>query len=332
MATSTDRSSSTAPGPRRPFEEILTLACRAPSVHNTQPWLWRLHGERLELWADLSRQLAQADPDSRDLVLSCGAALHHLQVAARGLGWRAVVDRLPDPRNPRRLASITLEPVIMAKEAVEEMQAIGSRQTDRRRFTSWPVPPERLETLARVGEQWGAAVVPIVDESARARLRALTRRADEVQSDDPAYQAELAAHLNDRSDGMSTRAVPVEHDAANRTFPAGALADDTRQLASADPEGILLICTEDDSVACRLRAGEAMSAVWLRATMDGFSVVPLSQALEVEETRQAVQGRLLEGRGFPQIILRVGWPPIAETPALTPSRRRSLDDVLVRAD
>jgi hypothetical protein len=65
---------------RRPFEEILTLACRAPSVHYTQPWLWRTHGNRLELFADASRQLTQTDPESRDLMLSCGAVLHHVQV------------------------------------------------------------------------------------------------------------------------------------------------------------------------------------------------------------------------------------------------------------
>ncbi len=316
-------------GARRPFEEILTLACRAPSVHNSQPWLWRLRGDRLELFADLSRQLVQTDPDSRDLVLSCGAALHHFQVAARGLGWRAEVTRLPDPRNPRRLATITLEPAIKPPEAADEMRAIGLRQTDRRRFTSWPVPAERLESLARIGQQWGVAVVPIADDSTRARLRELSRRADEVQSADPGYQAELASRLHGRSDGMSLRAVPVDQDEASRTFPAGELADDTRQAVE-NPEGILLICTEEDSVLCQLRAGEAMSAMWLRATMDGFSVVPLSQALEVEETRRAIQTHLLAGRGTPQIILRVGWPPIADTDPVPPSRRRGLDEVMVR--
>ncbi len=57
----------TTPSPlRRPFEEILTLACRAPSVHNTQPWLWRLNGNQLQLFADGSRQLTQP---TRSLVI-----------------------------------------------------------------------------------------------------------------------------------------------------------------------------------------------------------------------------------------------------------------------
>ncbi|MGA8209327.1 MAG: hypothetical protein WB798_04150, partial [Nocardioidaceae bacterium] len=82
-------------------DDLLELACRAPSVHNTQPWLWRVHGTRVELYADFQRQLVQADPQRRDLLISCGAALHHLQVAAQALGWSARVRRTPDPSEER---------------------------------------------------------------------------------------------------------------------------------------------------------------------------------------------------------------------------------------
>jgi len=60
---------------------VLALAARAPSVHNTQPWRWRVDAESLHLYADASRQLPNTDPDGRDLILSCGAALHHCVVA-----------------------------------------------------------------------------------------------------------------------------------------------------------------------------------------------------------------------------------------------------------
>jgi hypothetical protein len=60
-------------------------ALRAPSVHNTQPRRWRITPSGIELHADGDRHLAATDPDRRDLVLSCGAALHHLQVALAAL-------------------------------------------------------------------------------------------------------------------------------------------------------------------------------------------------------------------------------------------------------
>jgi len=84
--------------PRAPVLELLRYAGRAPSVHNTQPWFWCVDGDRVTLFADREKQLEHADPDGRDLVLSCGAALHHLGVAATAAGWEARIDRMPNTR------------------------------------------------------------------------------------------------------------------------------------------------------------------------------------------------------------------------------------------
>jgi hypothetical protein len=50
-----------------------------------------------ELHADGNRHLAATDPDRRDLLLSRGAALHHLQVTLAALDLPVRVHRLPDP-------------------------------------------------------------------------------------------------------------------------------------------------------------------------------------------------------------------------------------------
>ena len=68
-------------------------ALLAPSVFNTQPWEWRISGTALELRADWSRQLIATDPDGHELLLSCGAALHHARVSLLAAGWRTSVDR-----------------------------------------------------------------------------------------------------------------------------------------------------------------------------------------------------------------------------------------------
>ena len=81
--------------PTAVLHRILTKACRAPSVHNSQPWRWRVDGDHVTLLADRTRQLMRADPEGRDLVLSCGAALHHFRVAAAAEGYRPRVVRKP---------------------------------------------------------------------------------------------------------------------------------------------------------------------------------------------------------------------------------------------
>ncbi len=39
-------------------------AVRAPSVHNTQPWRWRVGDDAVQLHADWTRHLVATDPDA----------------------------------------------------------------------------------------------------------------------------------------------------------------------------------------------------------------------------------------------------------------------------
>ena len=96
--------------PVQTARELVSLAIRAPSVHNTQPWAWRIGPDSIELYADESRRLDAADPAGRNLVISCGAALHHLRVAARASGLMPEVARLPDAADPDLLARVTFTP------------------------------------------------------------------------------------------------------------------------------------------------------------------------------------------------------------------------------
>ena len=189
---------------RPPYEEMVAFATRAPSVHNSQPWLWRTTGAGLELLADWSRQLSRADPDGRDVLISCGAALHHLRVAAAALGWASEVRHGPDPGYPRLLASIAFTRHEASTETARRLAALMDRQTDRRRFSSWPVPAEQLETLARAGSAWGATVTAVQDEAVRTRLLRLTVAADARQRDDAGYATELATWARERAvDGVA---------------------------------------------------------------------------------------------------------------------------------
>lgn len=89
---------------------LLDLAVRAPSSHNTQPWVFRFHSDGVELLADRTRALPVNDPDDRELVVSCGAALFHLRIAALHLGLSAKTTPLPDERDPDLLARVELAP------------------------------------------------------------------------------------------------------------------------------------------------------------------------------------------------------------------------------
>jgi nitroreductase len=311
------------------LHEIVEIAARAPSVHNTQPWRWRGGSHTLELYADNARQLPHTDPDARNLTLSCGAALHHAQAAAEALGWQTLVVRHPDPDHPDLLARLDLSPGPLTATADETLAALDRRCTDRRRFTAWPVPEERQSHLARIANHWGARAVALTDESERFIAERLVRRAHQLQRTDPAARAEQAAWQHrSGDDGLPADALPGGSDLVGghpHRF-AGAWEERTALDLEAS-DGLLVFFDTDDDPAAWLRAGEGLGAMWLAATTAGLALVPLSQVIEVPETRAAFQTEVLGSLAHPLLLVRVGWrstgrPPLSRTP------RRPVSEVL----
>jgi hypothetical protein len=253
------------------------------------------------------------------------------------LGWSAQVRHSPDPNYPRLLASVTFTREETSAETAHRLTSLMERRTDRRRFASWPVPQEKLESLARTGSEWGVTVTSVRDEAVRLRLLRLTAEADERQRRDPAYVAELATWTRGRvRDGVPATNVPeadptrTADDLIPQRYPPGTLVDNW-QDQTPEPPGILVIATSSDDMLSRVRAGEALSAVWLDATGGGLVGVPLSQATEVDETRLLLEGRELRDRACPQILLCVGWPQADLTP-LPATPRRPVTQVMIRGD
>ncbi|WP_214364471.1 hypothetical protein [Pseudonocardia sp. H11422] len=97
------------------------------------------------------------------------------------------------------------------------------------------------------------------------------------------------------------------------------------ELCGGDGAGLYVLGTAADTPLCRLRAGEAASAVLLLATELGLATSLLSRPLEVGGTRMMVRDEVLGGALCPQLVLRIGWAPRGCTPPPTP--RRPVDEV-----
>ena len=310
---------------------------RAPSVHNTQPWRWRFRGTGAELHADRGRQLTATDPEGRDLVLSCGAALHHLRVALAVRGVGCTVAYTPDPDDSNHLATVTPTSPPPDKVAAALFGQFTRRHTERRRMSHRPVPPELLAELAEQAGHAGARLIPIADAATRERLTAAFRDAAARQRFAPGYAAELQLWTRRTAGardgiGAGNIAEPLEAGFPLRTFPGHGQLTQPRPAPGNDDDTddaaeLAVIVTNGDGTTERLRAGEALSAVLLHASRLRLATTPLSQATEVAEARSTVR-RTLETFRQPQILVRIGWPAVAaeDLPA-TP--RRDLRSVLL---
>jgi nitroreductase len=311
----------------------LSLAVRAPSVHNSQPWLWRVGPHSVHLYANPDLHLTKTDPDRRDLMLSCGIALNHCVVALAALGWQSKIHRFPNPSDPNHLAAIELQRRAPAEVDVTLAAAIPRRRTDRRNFSSWPVPHGDIAVMAARAARTGVKLLTVVDTAA---LKSIVQQAVRTHVDDDDYLSELTAWSGRHASlaGVPARNTPAPDPTAElpgRVFAGPALAQPPETTPGDDRAVVLALGTRDDDELARLRAGEATSLVLLTATALGLASCPITEPLEIRETRDAVHAEVFQLNEFPQMLLRVGWAPLNADP-LPSSPRRPLADVVTRLD
>ncbi|WP_067793615.1 Acg family FMN-binding oxidoreductase [Actinomadura formosensis] len=321
----------TAADARRAVED----AIRAPSVNNTQPWLFGVRGTRITLRADPDRRLDTADPQGREMLISCGAALYNLRLSLRAMGYAPVVRILPDPDLPHLLAEVEMTPGEPPDDdLLREHAQIERRRSHRGGFRPDPVPAGVLMSLRHAAEQEGARLVQAVDVNTKGALAALTAAGEHVQRRTPAYATEMArwapAPGTSRKDGVQHGAYPRRPPQTVPNFPARDFARGQGWGVDTGPEDgitltglVVLLVSEGDAPGDWLRTGQALERVLLRAAEHDLSAAYHTQALQIPELRAFIGAKFC-GNAHPQLLLRFG---VADTEELT-SVRRPVEDVL----
>lgn len=312
--------------------EVVQAATLAPSVHNTQPWRFTWDGATLSVHEDASRGLPVLDPDGRERLLSCGAAILNARLILGYLGRACTFSLLPDDSDPTLLARLLVGEPVPVDEA-ERLLAleIPRRHTDRGVFDPRPVPREVLDRLERAAEQERAWARPVESADDRVTLAVLLSHADEIEQSDPAYLAELA-HW--RTHGQATEGIPDEalgtppavraSEFPLRDFTGGPGEAPLRGDEPPSPEHplALVIGTHEDDREDRLVAGMALGRVLLQASAEGLAASPMTQVVEIDRLRLRLRTEL-RLVGMPQVVLRLGYG----TAGLA-TRRRPVDEVL----
>lgn len=324
---------------RTSVEFAVASASRAPSLHNTQPWQWRLDGDLLDLRADRTRQLKVADPDGHSLLISCGAAAELTSLALSAQGWIVETSLLPDHTDPDLLARFHLVSHGQPNPgAGEHLLAAGRRRSDRRVFGPEPVAPVVVDRLRAAAH--GPAVYAHfpVQEDESLQLAVAISRADQSERDDPAYAAEMAEWIRrdpSKPDGVPTSVIPVVNtaeprhtDIPLRDFDAGVPGTQLVNTGADERPLIAVILTTGDSPLDRISAGQSMMRLMIAAELDGLASCPLSQSVDLLFFRSQLRG-LMSWTGYPQMMLRLGQRPESVAPPLT--ARRPVGEVLTIA-
>lgn len=318
-------------GPSERLRYLLRYAILAPSRHNAQPWLFEIEGSELRVYGDQRRALKVADPQGRELVMACGAALYNIEVAARRFGHASSIEVHAGSRRDGLLARLTLEERRPPTEDDEQLfAAIPKRHTNRLAFDAREVPFGVVTALVRETAAQGASL-RVVERSVRPAVAELVAEGDKQQWSSARFRAELAAWSRSNDAGSPDGVPGYAHGLSDSASVLHRMlvrlrggAGDVRRGKdyALHTRALLVLCTREDSLAAWFVAGQAMQRVFLRATVGGLSASYFSQAVEVAPVREKLREALGE-RGFPQLLFRLGFGvPVRATP------RRPVDLVL----
>lgn len=311
------------------LQALVQAATLAPSSHNTQPWLFRLEGEVIELLADRTRALPVNDPDDRELTISCGCALLNLRIAAAAAGLQAQVEPWPDAADTDLLARVHLAPGRADPTDAALQAAMAERRTYRERFAATAVDPMALHSLVHAVHSEAASLAVLDTTDQRLAAAALVAEGDAMLWANPSWRRELAVWMHPRRSGdgltLPALAIPVAQMVV-RTFDMGnGVAAKDRQLADESPV-LAVLTTEGDSPRDWLAAGQALQRLLLLGVQLGLQASYLNQPVQVATLRPKLQ-RLTGCPGYAQLLLRIGSP----TQVKPAAPRRPLADVLVTA-
>lgn len=316
------------------FWEAAAAARLAPSIHNTQPWHFVIDASTLRIHADRDRQLRVADPDGRQLMISCGCAVFNARATLAARGYDAVVSRLPDRDDESLVARLQLP------ERQSDWVPIGvlepqilRRRSNRSNFLDISVDAPVRYALADAARAEDAELFEVREQRHRLSIARLCQRADQLESTDSAYWQELTAWTTGdprRKDGVPAMAVPYRTSSLDHISDALPIRDfDTHRMGwldSADRSGamecVLVLLTATDDPLAWLRAGEALQRLWLEATRTDYVLSLFSQVIDIADLRAQLRAALGTA-GYPQMVLRVG-----RAGATAASSRRDLDELV----
>ena len=337
---------------------LVAAGVLAANPHDSQPWLFRVREDSIEMFADTGRNLGAMDPFLREMHIGLGCALENMALAAPANGFQVAIEMVPGSLDglgaragPAHAATVRLSRLARPAPVPPAYAAIPRRHTNR-------YPYDRRQALPR---GWREAMAGLVD-GPDVRLVLFEAGADRAAYDTAVIDATQAIiadapMIADSDRWLRSTPAEIERFRSGPTLDAAGLSPLTLAMAKAFPvspqtqhqawfthtrdeqlstaplTGLIVVRDRYDRPTA-LAAGRAWQRLHLAATLAGVALQPLNQPMEVvDRDRQLGRGaawdqRLarLSGAGDwrATFSFRAGMPSHA-APA---SPRRALGDVV----
>lgn len=305
----------------------------APSGHNSQPWTFRTTEDGIEVYADYARRVPHADPADRELMISVGAAITNLCVAAAHFGFESTVLYQARPEESLPVALVALRETCAPDSALTRLfGAITARHTHRGTFDTRPIDESTLTELCDFIESHSAWVRFLVPHD-RTRAAELVARAERVLMASSTFRGELAdwtrPNDTDAGDGICADGFGIPDPLGPATpwflrrFDVGSVRSSRSRSLVEHAAGLIVLTSEDDHVSL-IRCGETLELLLLLLTRLGLNYSFMNGPIEVDTLRSELWS-MTRSAHPPQLLLRIGYARTRPNP----QPRRQVEKVLV---
>lgn len=316
--------------------EIIYLASLAPSGHNTQPWSVKvIDPHHWIIGLALERCLPAVDPQNREALISIGAFLENLIIAAGIKGYDVETKIIAKQQDDREILDIIFHKV--NHSTIFDVEKIKLRRTIRNNLLSHPLSTEDVAFL--VGEHRDCFWYYPHQSKEGNYLGESTLLANQSQAYRNEAQEELAKWIRWSNDdisryknGLTPETMEMQgivrwyvkhfyssQSVLEHSFREATVKKVQEQVAAGS--GWLLITSKDSSISELIDTGRKLQRLWLEVRDRNIAIHPMNQMLE-EEPFQHEMSSSLGITDKIQFVLRIGYisnypPPVSVRMLLT---------------
>ena len=301
---------------RPDFIYMMEQAVKAPSGHNTQPWLFRVQKDRIQILPDMSKSLPVVDPDNRELFISLGCATENLCIAAEAKGYAP----LPVFSGSGEI-TVLLSEASMIKETSGLIEEISVRQTNRGIYSGEMIPSDQLSYLRNTPLEENISLhLWSKGEWEFDTLSSYIFAGNNRQMNDHLFKRELKSwmrfnenHVRATSDGLSYAVfgAPNLPRLISETIMGSVLKagiqnrGDKKKLDSSSH--LALFALRTNTLPEWFALGRSLQRFLLRATEKNIAFAFLNQPCEVRDLSGLLAKDLSFTNEIPALILRLGY-------------------------
>jgi hypothetical protein len=345
---------------------FLRYAILAPSIHNTQPWSFRIQNNNtIELYADRKRALSVLDPVGRELTISCGIVLGYLQITISHFGYQYETE-VPSSYDMEKSDNQPLAKISIYDENGSNNTCVNSLQKEDNDRLFGAIPKRRTSRFGFIFEDRAipdilrAGFYYIVDKyphcqqhqkneqqepiwlhiteaiNEKETIAGLVAYGDDHLLSDQQFVNELTqwAHLNKycisrnrksryRS-GIASLISKINPQTTKSIQFNKKREDKVRELAATSPILVILGSPLDRPLDW-ISTGMALTNILLLASSENVCCSFLNQPIHVPQLRLKLLDAIGKEKGFPQILLGLGYSSLD----IRPSPKRDVEEILV---